>query len=304
MKATHFLIILTLLLFGCKRSAETTRSKPLIVATTSILADGIRNLVGDKAEVVSLMPPGVDPHLYKASVRDLDLLTQADLVVYHGLYLEGKMTEIFEKLARQQALIDVSKGIPQEKLIRSGPEAHSVDPHVWFDLSLWSAALQYASVELLRWQPTWSEAIQANTERYLSQLAALDQRTKVLVSELVQKKQVLVTAHDAFAYFGKAYGLPVYSLQGLSTLSEPGLRDLTQLIEVIQTYKVKAIFAEQTISPKALKAVAKGAAEKNHRVVLAGPLYTDSLDAPTTPAGTYLGMFDTNLQLIYSQLLP
>ena len=304
MKAPHFLILLTLLLFGCTRGKESIRSKPLIVATTSILADGIRNLVGDKAEVVSLMPPGVDPHLYKASVRDLDLLTQADLVVYHGLYLEGKMTEIFEKLALRQALIDVSKGIPQEKLIRSGPEAHSVDPHVWFDLSLWSAALQYASGELLRWQPSWSEAIQANTQTYLSQLEALDQRTKVLVSELVQKKQVLVTAHDAFAYFGKAYGLPVYSLQGLSTLSEPGLRDLTQLIEVIQTYRVKAIFAEQTISPKALKAVAKGAAEKNHRVVLAGPLYTDSLDAPTTPAGTYLGMFDTNLQLIYSQLLP
>lgn len=304
MKNPYFLIFLTLLLFGCTRSMESTRSKPLIVATTSILADGIRQLVGDKAEVVSLMPPGVDPHLYKASVRDLDLLTQADLVVYHGLYLEGKMTEIFEKLARQQALIDVSKGIPQEKLIRSGPEAHSVDPHVWFDLSLWSAALQYASVELIRWQPTWSEVIQANTQTYLGQLEALDQRTKALVSELVQKKQVLVTAHDAFAYFGKAYGLPVYSLQGLSTLSEPGLRDLTQLIEVIQTYRVKAIFAEQTISPKALKAVAKGAAEKNHQVILAGPLYTDSLDAPTTPAGTYLGMFDTNLQLIYSQLLP
>lgn len=304
MKATHFLILLTLLLFGCTRGKESTRSKPLIVATTSILADGIRNLVGDKAEVVSLMPPGVDPHLYKASVRDLDLLTQADLVVYHGLYLEGKMTEIFEKLALQQALIDVSKGIPQEKLIRSGPEAHSVDPHVWFDLSLWSAALQYASGELLRWQPSWSEAIKINTKSYISQLETLDQRTRIQVNELVQKKQVLVTAHDAFAYFGKAYGLPVYSLQGLSTLSEPGLRDLTQLIEVIQTYRVKAIFAEQTISPKALKAVAKGAAEKNHRVVLAGPLYTDSLDAPTTPAGTYLGMFDTNLQLIYSQLLP
>ena len=304
MRVTYFLILLTLLLFGCKRSTETSRSKPLIVATTSILADGIRNLVGDKAEVVSLMPPGVDPHLYKASVRDLDLLTQADLVVYHGLYLEGKMTEIFEKLARRQSIVDISKGIPEEKLIRSGPEAHSVDPHVWFDLSLWSAALQYASEELLRWQPSWSEAIQANTKTYLAQLEALDQRTKVLVSELVEKKQVLVTAHDAFAYFGKAYGLPVYSLQGLSTLSEPGLRDLTQLIEVIQTYKVKAIFAEQTISPKALKAVAKGAAEKNHSVVLAGPLYTDSLDAPTSPAGTYLGMFDTNLQLIYSQLLP
>jgi manganese/zinc/iron transport system substrate-binding protein len=124
------------------------------------------------------------------------------------------------------------------------------------------------------------------------------------VDELVRNKQVLVTAHDAFAYFGKAYGLKVYSLQGLSTLSEPGLRDLTELISIIQTYRVKAIFAEQTISPKALQAVARGAAEKNQVVKLAGPLYTDSLDAPNTPAGTYLGMFETNLQLIYSQLLP
>jgi manganese/zinc/iron transport system substrate-binding protein len=138
----------------------------------------------------------------------------------------------------------------------------------------------------------------------MDQLDALDQRTKLQVHELVQRKQVLVTAHDAFAYFGKAYGLQVYSLQGLSTLSEPGLRDLTELITVIQTYRVKAIFAEQTISPKALQAVARGAAEKSQVVKLAGPLYTDSLDAPNTPAGTYIGMFETNLQLIYSQLLP
>jgi len=291
-------------LWGCRSNTETTRSKPLIVATTSILADGIQQLVGDQAEVVSLMPPGVDPHLYKASVRDLDLLTQADLVVYHGLYLEGKMTEIFEKLALSQPLIDVSQGIPQEKLIRSGPEAHSVDPHIWFDISLWSAALAYASEELQVWQPTWKPALQQNTTTYLQQLAALDQRTRNQVAELVRNKQVLVTAHDAFAYFGKAYGLHVYSLQGLSTLSEPGLRDLTQLIQVIQTYRVKAIFAEQTISPKALQAVARGAAEKNQVVKLSGPLYTDSLDAPNTPAGTYLGMFEANLNLIYTQLLP
>jgi manganese/zinc/iron transport system substrate-binding protein len=268
------------------------------------LADGIQQLVGDQADVVALMPAGVDPHLYKASVRDLDLLTQADLVVYHGLYLEGKMTEIFEKLAKQQTLIDVSKGIPADQLIRSGPESHSVDPHIWFDISLWSAALAYASQELQIWQPTWKSRLQANTQAYLNQLHALDQQTRERVQELVQNKQVLVTAHDAFAYFGKAYGLPVYSLQGLSTLSEPGLRDLTELITIIQTYRVKAIFAEQTISPKALQAVARGAAEKNQVVKLAGPLYTDSLDAPNTPAGTYLGMFETNLQLIYSQLLP
>jgi len=210
------LLFFFLTLWGCQSNTETTRSKPLIVATTSILADGIQQLVGDQAEVVSLMPPGVDPHLYKASVRDLDLLTQADLVVYHGLYLEGKMTEIFEKLALSQPLIDVSKGIPQEKLIRSGPEAHSVDPHVWFDISLWSAALAYASEELQLWQPTWKPALQQNTTTYLQQLEALDQQTRTQVAELVRSKQVLVTAHDAFAYFGKAYGLQVYSTRSFN----------------------------------------------------------------------------------------
>ena len=302
-RVTHIFLFL-LLVCSCTSASKSSRTKPLIVATTSILADGIQVLVGDKAEVIALMPAGVDPHLYKASVRDLDLLTQADLVVYHGLYLEGKMTEIFEKLAKQQVLIDVSKGIPTDQLIRSGPESHSVDPHVWFDISLWSAALAYASQELQLWQPSWKSQLQTTTQIYLQQLDALDQQTREKVQDLVQYNQVLVTAHDAFAYFGKAYGLPVYSLQGLSTLSEPGLRDLTELITLIQTYQVKAIFAEQTISPKALQAVARGAAEKNQVVKLAGPLYTDSLDAPNTTAGTYIGMFETNLQLIYSQLLP
>ena len=304
MKNVLYLYLFLLLICSCTSASKATRDKPLIVATTSILADGIQVLVGDQAEVIALMPAGVDPHLYKASVRDLDLLTQADLVIYHGLYLEGKMTEIFEKLAKQQVLIDVSNGIPSDQLIRSGPELHSVDPHVWFDITLWSDALTYASQELQIWQPSWKQQLETNTKTYLQQLGALDQLTRTKVQELVQHNQVLVTAHDAFAYFGKAYGLPVHSLQGLSTLSEPGLRDLTELISLIQTYKVKAIFAEQTISPKALQAVARGVAEKNQVVKLAGPLYTDSLDAPNTPAGTYLGMFETNLQLIYNQLLP
>lgn len=304
MKRVTHIFLFFLFVCSCTSASKSTRTKPLIVATTSILADGIQILVGDQAEVISLMPAGVDPHLYKASVRDLDLLTQADLVVYHGLYLEGKMTEIFEKLAKQQVLINVSNGIPIDQLIKSGPELHSVDPHVWFDISLWSAALEYASQELQIWQPSWKSQLQTNTQFYLQQLDALDQQTRTKVQDLVQHNQVLVTAHDAFAYFGKAYGLPVYSLQGLSTLSEPGLRDLTELITLIQTYQVKAIFAEQTISPKALQAVARGAAEKSQQVKLAGPLYTDSLDALNTPAGTYIGMFETNLQLIYSQLLP
>jgi manganese/zinc/iron transport system substrate-binding protein len=299
-----FFFSFLLLLGACKPATDSQREKPLIVATTSILADGIRNLVGDKAEVIALMPAGVDPHLYKASVRDLDLLTNADLVVYHGLYLEGKMTEIFEKLTLSQSLIDVSQGVPQSELIRSGPEAHAVDPHIWFSIDLWSKALTYASQELINWKPEWKSSIESNSNSYFQKLESLEQETRTKVNELKSKNQVLVTAHDAFAYFGKTYGLEVHSLQGLSTLSEPGLRDLTELIEIIQQHQVKAIFAEQTISPKALKAVANGAAEKNQSVKLAGPLFTDSLDAPNTPAGTYLGMFQTNLNLIYQNLLP
>lgn len=298
------LIAFVLLVFSsCKKDAPETREKPLIVATTSILADGIKNIVGDQAEVVALMPAGVDPHLYKASVRDLDLLTNANLVIYHGLYLEGKMTEIFEKLALSQPLIDISEGLPKEYLIRSGPEAHSVDPHIWFDVDLWSKAIAYTSGEIINWKPEWKSIIESNSAIYLSELKALDDEVRLKVNELRSAGQVLVTAHDAFAYFGKAYRLEVKSLQGLSTLSEPGLRDLTELIQIVQENKVKAIFAEQTISPKAIRAVAAGAAEQNHEVKLAGPLYTDSLDAAGTPAGTYLGMVKTNLKIIYESLL-
>ncbi|WP_026951732.1 metal ABC transporter solute-binding protein, Zn/Mn family [Algoriphagus mannitolivorans] len=303
---TKFILALLMLLslWGCKPVEKETRSKPLIVATTSILADGIKNLVGDLADVKALMPAGVDPHLYKASVRDLDLLTEADLVIYHGLYLEGKMTEIFEKLALSQSLINVSKGIPNQLLIRSGPEAHSVDPHVWFDIKLWSKALAYSAEEIQKWRPEWESSLKSNSTRYLQQLEELDLLAQTKVNELKSKNQVLVTAHDAFAYFGKSYGIQVYSLQGLSTLSEPGLRDLTELVKIIQEHQVKAIFAEQTISPKAIRAVANAAAERNQNVELAGPLFTDSLDAPNTPAGTYIGMFQTNLFTIYENLLP
>jgi manganese/zinc/iron transport system substrate-binding protein len=305
MKSTYLLLLVFCLSwFSCRPALKEERTKPLIVATTSILADGIQNIVGQNAEVVALMPAGVDPHLYKASVRDLDLLTQADLVIYHGLFLEGKMTEIFEKLALSQNLINVSKGIPNEMLIRSGPEAHSVDPHVWFDIKLWSKALEFGAQEIVKWKPEWKSSVLSNSNIYFGKLEELDKMAQIRVNELKSKNQVLVTAHDAFAYFGKAYGLEVYSLQGLSTLSEPGLRDLTELVKIIQYHRVKAIFAEQTISPKAIRAVANGAAEKNQEVKLAGPLYTDSLDAKGTPAGTYLGMFSSNLNTIYENLLP
>lgn len=300
----NYLLILTisLLSFACKFDNPEERGKPQIVATTSILADGIRNIVGENADVVSLMPAGVDPHLYKASVRDLDLLQNADLVIYHGLFLEGKMTEIFEKLAFSQNLINVSEEIPQDLLLRSGPEAHSVDPHIWFDVSLWSLALTHGAEEIIKWQPEWKIAINKNTESYLSQLALLHQDNLTKVAQLRQANQALITAHDAFSYFGRAYDLEVLGLQGLSTLSEPGLRDLTGLVSFIVERNIHAVFAEQTISPKAIEAVVAGCANQNHEIKLAGPLYTDSLGAKDSEAGTYIGMVKTNVQVIFESL--
>ncbi|WP_425639098.1 metal ABC transporter solute-binding protein, Zn/Mn family [Algoriphagus yeomjeoni] len=302
MRKLLYIVPFLLLSFACKFENKEERLKPKIVATTSILADGIRNIVGDKAEVVALMPAGVDPHLYKASVRDLDLLQEADLVIYHGLFLEGKMTEIFEKLAFSQSLINVSEEIPQDLLLRSGPEAHSVDPHIWFDVSLWSKALAHASEELIKWKPEWKTSITTNTESYLSDLAALHQDNLTKVAELRKANQALITAHDAFSYFGKAYNLEVLGLQGLSTLSEPGLRDLTGLVSFIVERNIHAVFAEQTISPKAIEAVVAGCANQNHEIKLAGPLYTDSLGAADSPAGTYIGMVKTNVQAIFESL--
>ncbi|MEP0711685.1 MAG: zinc ABC transporter substrate-binding protein [Algoriphagus sp.] len=302
MKKLFILLPILLLTFACKFDNPQEREKPLIVATTSILADGIRNLVGDKAEVVSLMPAGVDPHLYKASVRDLDLLQNADLVIYHCLFLEGKMTEIFEKLAFSQNLINVSEDIPNELLLRSGPEAHSVDPHIWFDVSLWAMAMKRASDELINWQPAWESSVYKNTNAYLNELAALHQDNLKKVAELRKANQALITAHDAFSYFGKAYDLEVLGLQGLSTLSEPGLRDLTGLVNFIVERNIHAVFAEQTISPKAIQAVVAGCENQNHHINLAGQLYTDSLGAPDSSAGTYIGMVKTNVQTIFESL--
>ncbi|MDR7130251.1 manganese/zinc/iron transport system substrate-binding protein [Algoriphagus sp. 4150] len=302
MKNTIVLLPILLLFFGCKFDNPKERARPQIVATTSILADGIRNLVGENAEVVSLMPAGVDPHLYKASVRDLDLLQNADLVIYHGLFLEGKMTEIFEKLAFSQNLINVSEDIPNELLLRSGPEAHSVDPHIWFDVSLWSLALSRASEEIIKWKPEWKSTVNENTESYLSKLGVLHKDNLAKVAELRKANQALITAHDAFSYFGKAYDLEVLGLQGLSTLSEPGLRDLTGLVNFIVTRNIHAVFAEQTISPKAIEAVVAGCANQNHKIKLAGPLYTDSLGAADSSAGTYIGMVSTNVQVIFESL--
>ena len=289
-------------LVSCKWDQNDEEGKFKITTTTNIMADGVKALVGDSAAVTPIMAIGVDPHLYKASQRDLDLLFEADLVIYHGLHLEGKMTEVLRKFSRTNDVIDQGGLLPEEELISNPDYATSVDPHIWFDVSLWKTAMTAIARELAERKPDWKGYVENNLAAYQKKLDSLDIYNRQEIRQLTEQGQVLITAHDAFSYFGKAYGIEVRGLQGLSTLSEPGLRDVSELVSYIIEHQIKAIFIEQSISPKALEAVVEGCKRRGHQVRLAGPLYTDSLGDPEGEAGTYLGMVSSNVKTIVENL--
>jgi manganese/zinc/iron transport system substrate-binding protein len=296
------LLLLLMVLFSCKWDNGESNHKFLITTTTNIMADGIRKLVKDSAEVTPLMAIGVDPHLYKASQRDLDLLFEADLVIYHGLHLEGKMTEVLRKFSRTNEVINQGELVPEDLLIMDPAFDSSVDPHIWFDVSLWKKAMTAVAAQLIDKKPSWREYVEKNLFEFQTALDSLDDYTRQEISQLTEKGQILITAHDAFSYFGKAYKIEVKGLQGLSTLSEPGLHDVSQLVTFIIEHKIKAVFVEQSISPKAIEAVVEGCRRRGHSVKMAGPLFTDSLGDPDGEAGTYIGMVKTNVRIIVDNL--
>jgi len=294
--------MILLLMVSCKPVEERSNQKYHIVTTTNILADAVKVLVRDSAEVESLMAIGVDPHLYKTSQRDLDKLFDSDLVIYQGLFLEGKMNEVLRKFARTNAVMSVESFLSPTLLLRDEAFENSVDPHIWFDPSIWKEVMRGLAAELIRINPQWDTYLQQNLKEYEEQMDTLDMELKKMIEELPEDRRILVTAHDAFAYFGEAYGLEVKGLQGLSTLSEPGLNDVTQLVQYITRNSIRAIFSEQSISPRGVRALVEGCRRNGHEVMLAGPLYTDSLGEPEGPAGTYLDMLRYNMELIVENL--
>jgi manganese/zinc/iron transport system substrate-binding protein len=295
-------ILFTFLSVSCKPADQRENHRIHIVTTTNILADAVQVLVRDSAEVESLMAVGVDPHLYKTSQRDLDKLFSADLVIYQGLFLEGKMNEVLRKFARTNPVLSVESFLSPALLIRDEAFENSVDPHIWFAPEIWKEVMRGLASELTVRYPQWEDYLLQNLSEYEKQMDALDLELRDKVSELPADRRILVTAHDAFAYFGKAYGLEVKGLQGLSTLSEPGLNDVTRLVRFITDHHIKAIFSEQSISPRGVKALVEGCRRNGHEVILAGPLYTDSLGEPQGPAGDYLGMLRYNMETIVDNL--
>ena len=273
-----------------------------IVTTTGMIRDAVENIAGENAEVVALMGPGVDPHLYKATHGDLEKLTKADVIFYNGLHLEGKMGEVFEKLGRTRPVIAVASGVP-DSLLRAVPGFQGThDPHIWFDVSLWKHAVNAASVFLQEYDSANADSYKENTARYMSQLDSLHESIKKYVRDIPEQQRVLITAHDAFGYFGDAYGVEVRGLQGISTVSEFGLRDVTNLVDFIISRQIKAIFVETSVSKKSINAVVEGCHQKKWNVRIGGSLYSDAMGPDGTPEGNYIGMVNANVRSIVEAL--
>ena len=301
-KSIFYLVSISILfLFSCS-STKKENGKLYIVATTGMIQDALQNIAKEKAEVVGLMGPGVDPHLYKPTPGDLAELRKADVVVYNGLHLEGKMGEVFEQLAKQKPVIAIADNIDASRLKAPQDGSQAYDPHIWFDVSLWREAIGYAGSKLSTVDKSNAEYYAKNTTDYANKLDSLHLWVKEKIKEIPTKQRVLITAHDAFGYFGTAYEIEVKGLQGISTLSEFGLRDVSELVDFIVENNIKAVFVETSVSSKSLETVVSGCREKGHEVKIGGTLYSDAMGEAGTTEGTYIGMVKANVNTIVNSL--
>lgn len=290
--------VIVLLLAGASAVAEPLK----VTVTIGQIADVARNVGGDQVEVTALMGPGVDPHLYKATQGDLKKLSEADLVLYNGLHLEGRMADVLVKFARKVATVQVTETIPEERLREPDAFQGNYDPHVWFDVSLWTFTVDRICAAFIEQRPESAAYFQERTSAYKAKLVELEEYIKSRIDELPEASRVLITAHDAFGYFGEAYGVEVLGLQGISTVSEYGLHDIEKLVETIVSRKIPAVFVESSVSPRSIEALLEGARSKGHDVVIGGELFSDALGAAGTPEGTYIGMVRHNVDTIVKAL--
>lgn len=273
-----------------------------VVATTGIIADVAQRIAGEHARVEALMGPGVDPHLYKASESDVRRLSEAGLVLYNGLHLEGKMGDILQKMARSRPVVAVCEEIPKDRL-RQPPEfAGLYDPHVWFDVSMWMQTLDPIAKALAEVDPEHASVYQANAETLKKELAELDAWVETQIQTVPEEHRILVTAHDAFGYFGRRYGMEVFGIQGISTLSEAGLKDMDRVVDLVVTREVPAVFIESSVPRRSIEAVQAAVRSRHHEVAIGGQLFSDSLGAAGTPEGTYAGMVRANVNTIVKAL--
>jgi len=273
-----------------------------IVTTTGMIADTTARIAGDLAEVTALMGPGVDPHLYKASESDVRTLAEADLILYNGLHLEGKMGDVLVKLARTRPVVAVSETVSEETL-REPPEfAGQYDPHIWFDVALWAETVGPIAGALTDLLPDHAGELEAAAERVRGELLELDRWVAERIAEIPEEKRVMVTAHDAFGYFGQRYGVEVVGIQGISTLAEAGLQDVDRVVDLVVERRIPAIFVESSVPRRSIEAVRAACASRGHRVAIGGELFSDAMGAAGTPEGSYDGMVRHNVETVVTAL--
>ena len=274
-----------------------------VVTTTGMVADIVKNVGAGRVEVVSLMGPGVDPHLYKPSSGDVVKLDRADVIFYNGLHLEGRMAELFEKMARSgKPAFAVTSRIDPAQLIELAEAPGHYDPHVWFDVRLWQDAARFVAQALSDLDPASRELYERNAELYLEQLDELQAYVEQQIALIPPESRVLITAHDAFGYFGRRYGFEVHGLQGVNTAAEAGARNVQELAALIAGRKIKAIFVESSVPPDAIEAVQAAVRARGWDVAIGGELFSDALGADGTPEGTYIGMVKHNVDTIVGAL--
>lgn len=304
-------VSLGILTSSCERdspSAEDEKNhKPRVVATTTMIADLVRSVAGEAVEVDGLMGPGVDPHMYKPSGEDARRLRDAKAIFYNGLQLEGRMTEIFERMSREgKAAYALSKGVAEKDLITPTGEGEHADPHIWGDVKLWAGCVKVVVEGLSVAVPESAAAFATRGEEVQERLLELDEWVKTQVVDLPQNQRVLITSHDAFSYFGRAYGFEVLGVQGISTVSEAGLADVTRMVDLIKQRAVRAIFVESSVSHATIERISQDSGAK-----IGGELFSDALGIPGekreaggqwVDVGTYEGMIRFNVSTIVEGL--
>lgn len=297
--------LLAILLVGCgvRANDENARGDKLqIVATTGMIGDLVREVVGEAAVVRVLIGEGIDPHLYNPTRSDVAALMAADLIFYNGLMLEGRMTDVLKQMTRAGKTVWAVTHLVDADFLLDDEEEGVADPHLWMDVSAWMMALDAITEALVSFDPTQEEVFRDRAEDFRVQMAALDSYAGERVETIPEAHRILITAHDAFAYFGRAYGIEVLGVQGLSTESEAGLHDINRLVDVIVANRLPAVFAESSVADRGIRALIEGARARGHQVKLGGVLFSDSMGTPGTYEGTYIGMIDHNVTTLVRAL--
>lgn len=293
--ATTIILLAATLLWG----NTAANAKPLnVVATTSMIADAARQVAGERAEVKALMGPGVDPHAYRQTRSDIAAMARADLVLWHGLYLEAQLEEFFLDLEKRRNVVAVGEAVDPAKLLGHEDYEGRFDPHVWMDPELWETVVTAVRDALIKTDPEGETTYRANADAHIAEIEKLDAYMNGVIATVPAQSRVLLTAHDAFNYFGSGFDFEVMGIQGISTESEAGLRRVEELVNMIVERKVSAVFVESSVPERNVRALIEGAQARGQDVTIGGTLYSDAMGEPGTYEGTYIGMIDHNATLI------